>query len=164
MAKKAGAGAYVDARKLVVAEGQKCFLRHITHTSRAVVAYWDKALKPAGLTGNQFHVLSVLAATSEMNVKGLAQNLGMDPTTVTRAVQPLIRDGLVASRANPDDTRQRILNLTKLGKQKFTRAVPLWEKVQMSVLNHFGTADWEEMTAGLKRIRASLDETRQNHY
>src|SRR5579864_217773 len=38
-------------------EPASCVLRHVTSTSRLIVAAFDAALSPAGLTGHQFNLL-----------------------------------------------------------------------------------------------------------
>lgn len=155
--KKAGAGAYVEVRRKIAEKGPNCILRHVTQTSRAVVAVWDRALKPSGLTGNQFHVLSYLVAVGDSNIKGLAAWLGMDATTVTRAIQPLIREELIHTKTGKD-ARHRIVSITGKGRRVFAKALPLWEKVQVNVVNHFGTHDWNAMIENLERMRKSLNE------
>jgi DNA-binding MarR family transcriptional regulator len=153
--KKAGAGAYVEVREKILEEGSSCVLRHITRTSRAVVSLWDRALKPSGLTGNQFHILSVLVASGEMNIKNLSRIVGMDATTVTRAIQPLIREGVLQTKVGVD-ARQRILHITARGRKQFQKALPLWEQVQKNVVNHFGNHEWADMMTGLGKVRESV--------
>lgn len=160
--KRAGAGAYVEVRRKISESGPNCVLRHVTQTSRAVVALWDRALKPAGLTGNQFHVLSYLVSAGDSNIKGLAAWLGMDATTVTRAIQPLIREELIITKTGKD-ARHRIVSISAKGRRIFTKALPLWEKVQVNVVNHFGTHDWNEMIADLEKMRRSLQEVNGKH-
>jgi DNA-binding MarR family transcriptional regulator len=79
-----------------------CVLRHVTRTSRSVVAAFDTALKPSGLTGNQFNLLMTLARMGPLNVNAVAAAVGMHPSTVPRLIAPLARRRLVRRQAGAD--------------------------------------------------------------
>src|SRR5204863_6206690 len=125
-----------------------CVLRHVSRTSRSVVAAFDRALKPSGLTGHQFNLLMTLAEAGPMNVTALARYVGVDPTTVPRALAPLRRERLVDVRT-ADDRRERVVALTSEGRRRLAGAVPLWESVQQALLDSFGHGDWESLIADL---------------
>lgn len=132
-----------------------CVLRHVTKTSRKVVSAWDRALKPAGLTGMQFNILATLAGSGDLNVRSLAAIVGMDATTVPRAIAPLVREHLLAVRPGKD-ARERIIHLTPRGKAKFASAKSRWQTVQQSVLDSFGGSDWKSLVALLRRLRGAI--------
>ena len=64
-----------------------CILRHVSRVSRAVVAAYDPALAPFGLTGHQFNLMTTLAETGPMTVGALADKLGIDASGVPRAIR-----------------------------------------------------------------------------
>ena len=130
-----------------------CVLRHVTRTSRAVVAAFDRALEPARLTGHQFNLLMTLALAGDLNVRTLADQLGMDPTTVPRAAAPLRRQGLVASRIGRD-RRERVLTVTARGRRRLAAALPLWEAEQRRVIAVLGPSAWSDTRASLRALRA----------
>jgi DNA-binding MarR family transcriptional regulator len=127
-------------------------LHHISRTSRAIVAAYGEALKPAGLTGQQFNVLMSLAQAGPLTVTRLARLVGMDPTTVPRALRPLSRQGLVAVSASAD-RRERIINVTSSGRRRLAAAVPRWEIVQRRVVRAIGTRQWQTLIADLRALR-----------
>jgi DNA-binding MarR family transcriptional regulator len=57
----------------------------------------------------------------------------MDRTTLTAALKPLERRGLVESRSHPTDRRSRLLALTAEGKSLLTRAVPIWQRTHAEI-------------------------------
>ena len=132
-----------------------CVLRQITRTSRMIVAAFDAALCPAGLTAHQFTVLVALAHSGRMNVNALAAAVGMHPSTTPRMIAPLTRRGLVRIQQGAD-RRERLLSLTAKGNGSLLRAYPLWAEVQRGILQHLGPGTWPAVTRSLGAIRASL--------
>jgi DNA-binding MarR family transcriptional regulator len=132
-----------------------CVLRHVTHTSRVIVAAFDAALGPAGLTAHQFTVLGALAHGGPMNVNGLAAAVGMHPSTTPRMISPLTRRNLVRVQHGAD-RRERLVSITAKGNETLLRAYPLWAEVQRSILQHLGPAAWPGIIQSLSAIRKSL--------
>jgi DNA-binding MarR family transcriptional regulator len=63
----------------------------------------------------------------------VASLLAMDRTTLTAALKPLERRGLVKVSQDPADRRSRILALTAKGKNLLARALPAWERTHHQV-------------------------------
>ena len=57
----------------------------------------------------------------------VADLLAIDRTTLTAALKPLERRGLVKVLPNPKDGRSRVLKLMPKGKQLLEKAMPVWE-------------------------------------
>lgn len=57
----------------------------------------------------------------------VASFLAMDRTTLTAALKPLERRGLVKIAQDASDRRSRILILTNKGRQLLARAVQVWK-------------------------------------
>jgi DNA-binding MarR family transcriptional regulator len=58
----------------------------------------------------------------------VASLLAMDRTTLTAALKPLERRGLVEVTVDPDDKRGRLVALTAAGRRLLARAVPIWTR------------------------------------
>jgi DNA-binding MarR family transcriptional regulator len=86
---------------------------------------FDEALRPAGLTNNQFSLLNVLNGSQPKTLGAVAALIGADRTTVTAALKPLVRQGL--ARIGPDraDRRIRRIALTAQGHARLAIALPL---------------------------------------
>ena len=57
----------------------------------------------------------------------VAELLAMDRTTLTAALKPLERRGLVKLLPHPQDGRSKVLKLTTNGRQLLAKAMPVWE-------------------------------------
>lgn len=129
-----------------------CVLRHVARASRAVVAAYDPALAPFGLTGHQFNLMMTLANMGPLTVGALADTLGMDASGVPRAVRPLSDENLVAVERG-QDRRQRVLSLTPTGRAKLDRATPAWTKVQAELVDAIGPNRWVALMSELRALR-----------
>jgi DNA-binding MarR family transcriptional regulator len=57
----------------------------------------------------------------------------MDRTTLTAALKPLERRGLVTVSVDPADRRGRLLALTDAGLTLLARAVPIWVETHAAI-------------------------------
>ena len=63
----------------------------------------------------------------------VAALLAMDRTTLTAALKPLERRGLVDVIPDPSDRRSRILKLTGKGRTLLARAISTWETTHREI-------------------------------
>ena len=94
---------------------------------------FDEALRPAGLTNGQFSLLTSLNRPEPPTMGSVASLLAMDRTTLTAALKPLERDGLVKIKVDPGDRRSRHLTLTSKGRAVLARATPVWERTHREI-------------------------------
>ncbi|ESQ04584.1 MarR family transcriptional regulator [Streptomyces sp. CHA1] len=63
-------------------------------------------------------LLNHLDNEGPMGVKALAASMGIDSSTVTRQVAPLVDGGLVSRTSHPEDGRAVVLQLSALGRNR----------------------------------------------
>src|SRR4051794_10264380 len=105
-----------------------CLCLHTQRAARALARRFDEALRPVGLTNGQFSVLMSLNRPEPPSMAPVAALLAMDRTTLTAALKPLERRGLVKVSVDPNDRRGRLLRLTAEGRALLRNAVPIWER------------------------------------
>src|ERR1700710_3340062 len=110
-----------------------CLCLHIQRAARALARRFDQALRPVGLTNGQFSLLMSLNRPEPPPMAPVAAILAMDRTTLTAALKPLQRRGLVEETADPTDKRGRLLRLTEEGHALLREAVPIWEATHGAV-------------------------------
>src|SRR5881275_3795681 len=86
-----------------------CLCLHLQRAARAVARRFDDALRPLGLTSGQFSLLMSLNRPKPPSMGSVASLLAMDRTTLTAALKPLERRGLVAVTADATDRRSRLM-------------------------------------------------------
>jgi len=110
-----------------------CLCLHVQRAARALARRFDDALRPVGLTNGQFSLMMSLNRPAPPPMKPVAELLAMDQTTLTAALKPLRRQGWVEIIVNPDDRRERLLQLTAEGKAALAAAVPIWEATHSEI-------------------------------
>lgn len=103
-----------------------CLCLHTQRAARALARRFDEALRPVGLTNGQFSLLMSLNRPEPPTMAPVAELLAMDRTTLTAALKPLERQGLVTISVDPRDRRGRLLILTDRGRETLAAAVPIW--------------------------------------
>jgi DNA-binding MarR family transcriptional regulator len=118
-----------------------CLCLHAQRAARALARRFDMALKPSGITNGQFSLLISLNRPEPPPMGPVAALLAMDRTTLTAALKPLQRRGLVAIEADPRDRRGKRLRLTADGMALLSAAVPIWERTHAEVEAEIGSGD-----------------------
>ncbi len=90
---------------------------------------YEEKLRPHGLRATQFSILAALALKGPTPTGELADLLGLERTTLTRAAKLLARNGWIAA-ASSKDARAHPLKLTPAGRCKLKSAFPAWKEVQ----------------------------------
>jgi DNA-binding MarR family transcriptional regulator len=99
----------------------------VQRAARSLARRFDEAFRPFDLTNQQFSLLMSLNRPEPPPMGPVADLLAIDRTTLTAALKPLERRGLVKMLPNPKDGRSRVLKLTVKGKQLLEKAMPAWE-------------------------------------
>jgi DNA-binding MarR family transcriptional regulator len=110
-----------------------CLCLHVQRAARALARHFDEVLRPVGLTNGQFSLLMSLNRPEPPGMGPVASLLAMDRTTLTAALKPLERRGLVKVSPDPADRRSRRIGLTRKGKAVLTSAVPIWEDAHQKI-------------------------------
>jgi DNA-binding MarR family transcriptional regulator len=126
-----------------------CLCLHVQRAARALARRFDEAFRPLDLTNQQFSLLMSLNRPVPPGMAAVASVLAMDRTTLTAALKPLERRGLVAVTVDPDDKRGRLIALLPAGQRLLARAVPIWQRTHAELDVRLGDG-------GADRLRDSL--------
>lgn len=110
-----------------------CLCLQVQRAARALARRFDNALRPVGLTNGQFSLLLSLNRPKPPGMTAVASLLAMDRTTLTAALKPLRRRGLVRITLDPADRRGRLMTLTAEGRRTLARAVPVWKRAHAAL-------------------------------
>lgn len=124
-----------------------CLCLHAQRAARVLARRFDEALRPVGLTSGQFSLLMALNRPEPPRLSDVAALLAMDRTTLTAALKPLERRGLVRVAVDAADKRGRRLVLTAAGRSALVQALPVWERTE---------ADLEGLVEDAGRLRRDL--------
>lgn len=116
--------------------------------SRLMSQRYDQALAPAGVNLNQYSILRRTGGQGRP-LGEIAHELGMDRSTLSRDLKPLVEAGWIEAVAG-DDARQRRLRITRTGRKVIDRAMPLWRVAQDEIDRGLGVD-------GIAVLHAQLD-------
>ncbi|MEJ1975445.1 MAG: MarR family winged helix-turn-helix transcriptional regulator [Acetobacteraceae bacterium] len=129
-----------------------CLCLHVQRAARALARRFDEALRPVGLTNGQFSLMMSLNRPSPPSIGSVAALLAMDRTTLTAALKPLERRGLVQVVADPADRRSRLMTLTAAGRALLASAVPIWTRTHETVAGLLTDADPDRLRRDLRAL------------
>ena len=126
-----------------------CLCLHVQRAARALARRFDEALRPLALTQGQFSLLMSLNRPQPPGIGEVSALLAMDRTTVTANVKPLERRGLVKVGVNPDDRRNRRLELTAAGRTLLAAAAPIWKRAHAATERRLKSSSPDILRASL---------------
>ena len=127
----------------------QCACFDLRKATRAVSRMYDGFLRDEGLNITQFSLLRLIRAEKELSISTIGRYMVMDRTSITRALAPLERDGLIRSRPGADK-RIRIVSVTNKGRKLVEDAEPKWREAQESLIATIGEDRWRAMSALLR--------------
>jgi DNA-binding MarR family transcriptional regulator len=129
-----------------------CLCLHLQRAARALARRFDDALRPLGLTNGQFSLMMSLNRPEPPGMAAVASLLAMDRTTLTAALKPLQRRGLVKITPDQADRRARLMTLTPKGRRLLVQAVPIWESTHLEVEGLLGDRNPDRLRDNLRAL------------
>jgi DNA-binding MarR family transcriptional regulator len=130
-----------------------CNCLAVRQAARQITQLYEGHLAAVGLTASQYSILAKLSRLGPLSINALAAEMVMDRTTTGRAIQPLVRDKLVALAAG-SDARTKLVRLTPAGAKRLEAALPRWRAAQQEFEGAYGTDQAAALRAALARVSA----------
>jgi DNA-binding MarR family transcriptional regulator len=121
-----------------------CLCANFRRAARALTQLYDDALRALRLRVTQFTVLQALSLAGEVSQGQLGEILAIDSTTLTRTLEIMRKRRWIETRRGRDG-RERLLKLSKTGREQLDRASPAWQGVQDRLRSEIGDERWAEM-------------------
>lgn len=129
-----------------------CLCLHMQRAARNLARIFDDVLRPLDLTNGQFSLLMSLNRPHPPAMKDVASLLAMDRTTLTAALKPLEKRGLVVIEQDPADKRSRLLSLTPAGHRLLAEAFPLWQQTHAEIEKPFAPKEMDRLRRQLRAL------------
>ncbi|MEM9669452.1 MAG: MarR family transcriptional regulator [Pseudomonadota bacterium] len=129
-----------------------CAAFNLRRASRMVTRRFEQALRPVNLSSFQFTALVAISKAGSLPQTRLADAMGMDVSTLTRNLKPLIHRQLVVRNAHKEDGRVKLISITDEGKSVLKTALPLWEKAQAATLKDLSSAEWATLKEAIRAL------------
>lgn len=111
--------------------------------ARLLSRHYDAELAQAGLKTTQYSLLGHVVHLGPIAPGELARRMGLDASTLTRNLQPLLAAGWLLQEAGAD-ARSRFITITPSGREKHAQALHHWKTAQKNV----------NATLGVERVAA----------
>ena len=142
-----------EERRALREVASTCLCQKARTAARALTRFYDRHFVGAGIEPTQFNLLTAIGLAGPVSLGRLAGYLGLERTTLTRNLAVLEREGIVETESTAD-ARQRLLKLTKKGRETLRANLPRWKKAQQAARVALGTEKFGRMLDAL-----SLPET-----
>lgn len=115
-----------------------------------------QARRPSHLTVPQFRTLAFLHRHQGASLSELADHLDLALPSTSRAVDHLVRNGLVVRETSPDDRRRIRLSHSEEGARMFQAAADAARARMRDVLNSLTPKERSQVTRGVGMLQAAL--------
>lgn len=114
-----------------------CTNLKLRQLSRSVTRHYEAFVAPTGLHITQYSLLSHVVKLGPVRLGELAQTMGLEPSTLSRNLQPLLDKGLAQVQVG-EDSRSRLVHATPAGVALRVQAQRAWKRAQLALNDKLG--------------------------
>ncbi len=111
----------------------------------------------------EFVVIYNLAVTGPFTASEIASSTAFPKNTLSRAVNRLVKLGLIARQANGDDRRAQILSLTASGQAIYDEALPRFAGLEHEMLAPLSLVEREMLSMLMAKVVLAMFHARTDH-
>ena len=115
-----------------------CSCNMMRKSARKITQFYENSLREAGIKPTQFSILAALANSGPIQLTQLADRLVLERTSLTRNLNVLERNTWIDIQPGEEDSRQRVVSLTRNGYKQLDHAIPYWQKAQKAIAKDMG--------------------------
>jgi DNA-binding MarR family transcriptional regulator len=147
-----------DASRAEPAAGQRTFsiedsLGYLVNRAARLMAHeLAERLRPAGVAIGQWAVLMFLWARDGMSQAELSRVVAIEPPTMVRTIDRMVRDGLVTRAPDPGDLRLSRIFLTERGRLLRDELIPLAMAVNTEILQRLTANEGRTLRRLLSKV------------
>jgi MarR family transcriptional regulator, organic hydroperoxide resistance regulator len=130
--RRSGSETTSDSSRALVIDESLGYL--VNRVARSMAHDLAERMRPTGVGIGQWAVLLFLWARDGMSQAELARDVAIEPPTMVRTIDRLVRDGLVTRVPDPADARVSRIQLTERGRALRDELVPLAVAVNEATL------------------------------
>jgi MarR family transcriptional regulator for hemolysin len=127
--------------------------------ARRYRALLDEQLRPLGYGTARMEALSTIDRAHEPSAQiAIAKRIGIEGPTLTRMLDTLEAEGLVVRRADPNDRRTKLIELTEAGKRALDEIMAVAHNFRKSILKNLNDAELDAVNGVTDKLLANLSE------
>jgi DNA-binding MarR family transcriptional regulator len=129
----------------------ECVMTRWRMANRVLSAIYDEELRPFKLKSSQLSLLVAVTKAGPVRRIDLGKYLSLDPSTLTRNLQVMLKHGWVEEVPDEIDQRGSPLKVTPKGRKLLQRIEPAWRHAQVRAKKMLG-ADAVNLVFSMKRV------------
>jgi DNA-binding MarR family transcriptional regulator len=135
---------------------------HIMNIRREATVEINKHLAPVNASAPMYALLFRLVNEAEVPQLELASDAALDRAGVCRLVARMAEEGLVATRTDPDDRRQRLVRITRRGRALERALAPIIDHAVSSITGGLDEKEQRQLLSLLQKACARLRPRRRS--
>lgn len=116
----------------------------------------DQLMKPLGITGGQWWVLTYVSLHAGKSQGELAEELNMGKVAFGGVIDRLEKSGFIERRISPDDRRMKRVHLSARGRQLIAEIKEVSASVQTAALDGISSEELEHAISALTKMETNL--------
>lgn len=134
-----------------------CVGLNLRQAARRATLLYDEALRESGLSLAQIGLMALVATSTDDRMAALAARAGLDPSTLSRNLRALERDGLIEIASVEKDLRRRAVWLTEEGLRRLQSALPAWRGAQARAAELFSPDLLQQIARASEKLAGQED-------
>ncbi|WKA29507.1 MarR family winged helix-turn-helix transcriptional regulator [Bradyrhizobium roseum] len=135
----------------------------INHASRLIMRSFERELRPLGFGMAYLPVVMALEESGPMLQKDLLQRARIEQPTMAALLARMERDGVIARKPDPIDSRARRISLTAKGRSRLGAARRVMSEVVDVALAGIDARERAALMSVLRRLVTNLSEIGDEH-
>jgi DNA-binding MarR family transcriptional regulator len=138
-----------DHSSVVDQISSECLLGHWRKVNRVLSGIYEAEMRDWGLKSSQLNLLVAVAKAGPVRRIDLGKRLHLDPSTLTRNLKVMLKQGWVEERPDEEDQRSARLKITTKGRKLLESIAPAWRRAQARARQMLGN-EGAALVLGLK--------------
>ena len=128
----------------------------IIHFFNRLASWEASVVRGSDVTVSEAHAIEILGQYGTMNMKELAQKLGVTTGTTTVTVDRLEKKNYAFRQMNPDDRRVNMISLTDEGQKAFEEHHHYHQKLTEQLFSILSEKEAQQFLDTLKKINSEI--------
>ena len=139
----------MDQPNIVDQISSECLLGHWRRVNRVLSGIYEAEMRDWGLKSSQLNLLVAVAKAGPVRRIDLGKRLHLDPSTLTRNLKIMLKQGWIEETPDEADQRSALLKIAPKGRKLLTSIAPAWKRAQARARQMLGS-EGAALVLGLK--------------
>jgi DNA-binding MarR family transcriptional regulator len=129
----------------------ECLLSHWRELNRVLTGIYEAEMRASGFKSSQLTLLVAVAKAGPVRRTDLGEQLHFDPSTLTRNLRVMLKQGWIEEMPDERDQRSSLLTITSKGRKLLEGIGPAWTRAQARAKRMLGA----DGTALVRRLKGA---------